>query len=143
VLFTSDDHLAMPVSHLQSHCPINFSNAALSGSINSRASPTIRPSVFSNANMISNAFLPDLEPLLEVETISRPSSSHSCVSYDLQALPSYRKSWSRSSRSTLKTPRKPLHHHKTSYEDLPIFENPCPLCFFEYCHKVLKIWLRQ
>lgn len=39
--------------------------------------------------------------------------------------------------------RKSLHRHKNphAYEDVPIFENPCPICFFKHYHKLLKQWM--
>jgi hypothetical protein len=41
--------------------------------------------------------------------------------------------------------RRSIHRHKTpdAYKDLPIFENPCPLCLFKHCGKVLKDWVRD
>lgn len=41
--------------------------------------------------------------------------------------------------------RRALHHHKTSnaYQNAPVLENPCPLCFFRQCRKVLRKWLRK
>lgn len=49
------------------------------------------------------------------------------------------------STSKSKSYRKSLHRHKTpnAYQDLPIFENPCPLCFLKHCRKVLKDWIRK
>ncbi|KAF1938951.1 hypothetical protein EJ02DRAFT_514203 [Clathrospora elynae] len=87
--------------------------------------------------MSSNSFNHDLEPLLDGKSLHRSSTSHSSVSFKSESPPSYRTSLFRPSSSELKSPRKPLHHHKTPdvYADLPIFENPCPLCFFEHCQK--------
>ncbi|KAL1610652.1 hypothetical protein SLS60_002322 [Paraconiothyrium brasiliense] len=41
--------------------------------------------------------------------------------------------------------RRTLHHHKApnAYQDAPFFENPCPLCFFRRCRKVLRKWMRK
>lgn len=41
--------------------------------------------------------------------------------------------------------RRALHHHKTpnAYQATPIFENPCPLCFFKRFRKVLRKWIRK
>ncbi|KAJ4349540.1 uncharacterized protein N0V89_008156 [Didymosphaeria variabile] len=41
--------------------------------------------------------------------------------------------------------RRTLHHHKApnTYQDAPFFENPCPLCFFRRCRKVLRKWMRK
>ena len=99
--------------------------------------------------MISHASWYDGQPLLYGETLCRTSSSYSSASSELQALPLYRKSLSLSSESSVEPsvelPRKALHHHKDpkAYADLPIFENPCPLCFFEHCHTVLRTWIKR
>lgn len=92
-----------------------------------------------------NVHHPDVESLLDGETLCRPLSTCSYVSDDIQALPYYRKSLCSSSTLYLQPARKRLHHHKDPqvYADLPIFENPCPLCFLKYCRKALKNWLRQ
>jgi len=41
--------------------------------------------------------------------------------------------------------RKAMHNHKNPYarQNIPIFENSCPLCFFKHCRKILKNWLRK
>ncbi|KAF2802253.1 uncharacterized protein BDZ99DRAFT_469028 [Mytilinidion resinicola] len=38
---------------------------------------------------------------------------------------------------------KPIHHHKRSTKDVPIFQNPCPLCFFEYLRNALNSWVKS
>lgn len=41
--------------------------------------------------------------------------------------------------------RRALHHHKTpnAYQDAPLLETPCPLCFFKRCRKVLRQWMHK
>lgn len=87
----------------------------------------------------------DYEPLLDGISLCQTSSASTT---DLFDLPSPSPSSKRILKQNKYTPegfRKLLHHHKptNAYADLPIFENPCPLCLFKHCHKVLKLWLRQ
>ena len=83
----------------------------------------------------------DMHSLLDGATLCRTSTSYSCVSDKAFN----RKSLFRTSTCTPKPLRKSLHHHKDpqNYAELPIFENPCPLCVFKHWSKVLKLWLRQ
>ncbi|OCK76212.1 hypothetical protein K432DRAFT_306842 [Lepidopterella palustris CBS 459.81] len=44
------------------------------------------------------------------------------------------------SRSRLKS----IHYHKPGApQDLPIFENPCPLCFLQYLGNALRAWVKK
>jgi hypothetical protein len=36
-----------------------------------------------------------------------------------------------------------VHHHKTIPEDVPIFQNPCPLCFLKYLRSALNAWVKS
>ncbi|KAF2494545.1 hypothetical protein BU16DRAFT_42569 [Lophium mytilinum] len=38
---------------------------------------------------------------------------------------------------------KSIHHHKNSTKDVPILQNPCPLCFFEYLRSALSSWVKS
>ncbi|KAF2732006.1 hypothetical protein EJ04DRAFT_497704 [Polyplosphaeria fusca] len=44
-------------------------------------------------------------------------------------------------KRTKKSKRKSLHRHKkgSNYEELPIFENPCPLCFLSYFRRKCSV----
>ncbi|KAG9187539.1 hypothetical protein G6011_05410 [Alternaria panax] len=86
--------------------------------------------------MLSHASWYDGEPLLDRKSSYRRSLCSSASS-QLEALPLYRRAPSIAHSSSANSPRKTLHHHKDAkaYADLPIFENPCPLCFFEHYHK--------
>ena len=83
------------------------------------------------------------EPLLGGRALCRMTSVNSLVSRDFQARRSNRKIFTSRAKPNSRPARKPLHNHKTpdAYADLPIFENPCPLCFFDHCRKVLRSWI--
>lgn len=80
---------------------------------------------------------------LEESTDEAPPAYSNCKDH---VPPPYTKTPHSSTRSLhLKSSRKTLHRHKTpdAYKDVPIFENPCPLCFFKHCRKVLRTWVRK
>lgn len=95
--------------------------------------------------MVSNDPKVDVEPLLDGQLPRRPSTRHRYYSCDPEALASPRQSVSRPGKHNNRSPRKAIHRHKDpqAYAELPIFENPCPICFFDHCNKVLKAWFRQ
>ena len=84
------------------------------------------------------------QPMLDGRLDSPPPSYSSCVPCKPQDPPRYARKRPSTSLKT-KSSRKSLHHHKdaTVYEELPIFENPCPICFYKHCQKVLANWIRK
>ncbi|KAF2181101.1 hypothetical protein K469DRAFT_590288 [Zopfia rhizophila CBS 207.26] len=87
------------------------------------------------------------QPLLDGRLDAPPPSYSSCVSCPKpQDPPPYTKRPVTSTLSLkLKSSSKSLHRHKSpsTYEDLPIFENPCPFCFLKYCRQTLNNWIRK
>jgi hypothetical protein len=96
-----------------------------------------------NIVAMDSGFLSLYEPLLEVKTFYQVTSVDKRVTYSSHKLSFHHQSVVTWQAPKVKNPRKSLHHHKTPdvYADLPIFENPCPLCFFKHCRKVLKSWI--
>lgn len=88
---------------------------------------------------------PACQQMLDIEPCPPPYSS--CCADQFEDPPPYSAKCSSKSKhsSKLKHVRKSLHRHKYPgiYDDLPIFENPCPICQLKYYKKAFVNWIRK
>ncbi|PSN75440.1 hypothetical protein BS50DRAFT_480274 [Corynespora cassiicola Philippines] len=124
----------MAVSIFQYAC-LQFAAPPLLNSIAEEEEPPRPQSLLSSPSRPQTSFIPAPELL--------PPPYVCCLACDPQDPPPYSKEAPSTSRK--KKSRISIHRHKTptEYQDLPIFENPCPLCFFKHCRKVLRNWVRK
>lgn len=108
-------------------------------------SPFLLEIILPRPTMIPKDPKVDAEPLLDGQLERRPSARHRYYSCGPEALASPRQSVSKPGKHNGRSSRAAIHHHKDpqAYAELPIFENPCPICFLDHYNKALKAWLRQ
>ena len=96
-----------------------------------------------NIVTMDSGFLSLYEPLLEGKACYQATSVDTRATYSYPKISFHHQSMFTRQALKVKPTRQPLHHHKTPdvYAELPIFENPCPLCFFKHCRRVLRSWI--